>query len=78
MPLILADISFDRRYNESCRGPRCRVAERGRPGVVVEHPDRGDVPGWVIVTAITVTLAIAIGVIIVQKITDKANNINLQ
>lgn len=43
-----------------------------------EHPDRGDVPGWVIVTAITVTLAIAIGVIIVQKITDKANTINLQ
>ena len=44
-----------------------------------EHPDRGDVPGWVIVTAITVTLAIAIGVIIiVQKITNKANTINLQ
>jgi hypothetical protein len=43
-----------------------------------ENPDRGDVPGWVIVTAITVTLALAIGVIIVQKITDKANTINLQ
>lgn len=43
-----------------------------------ENPDRGDVPGWVIVTAITVTLAIAIGVIIVQKVTTKANTINLQ
>ncbi len=43
-----------------------------------QDPDRGDVPGWVIVTAITVTLALAIGIIIVTKITDKANTINLQ
>ena len=43
-----------------------------------QDPDRGDVPGWVIVTAIVVTLALAIGAIIVTKVTDKANSINLQ
>ena len=43
-----------------------------------EDPNRGDVPGWVIVTGITVTLALAIGAIIVAKITGKANTINLQ
>lgn len=43
-----------------------------------EDSDRGDVPGWVIVVAVTVVLAIAIGVIITQKVTDKANSINLQ
>ena len=43
-----------------------------------EDPDRGDVPGWVIVVAVTVVLAIAIGVIITTKVTDKANSINLQ
>lgn len=39
--------------------------------------DRGDIPGWVIVTAVVVTLAIAIGVIITNKVTTKANNIDL-
>ena len=43
-----------------------------------QDTDRGDVPGWVIVTGITVALAIAIGLIIVAKVTDKANSINLQ
>ncbi len=43
-----------------------------------QDPDRGDVPGWVIVTGITVALALAIGLIIVAKVTDKANSINLQ
>lgn len=43
-----------------------------------EDPDRGDVPGWVIVVAITVTLALAIGAIIVQKVTAKATSIDLQ
>jgi hypothetical protein len=40
--------------------------------------DRGDVPGWVVVTGITVALALAIGLIIVNKVTTKANTINLQ
>lgn len=43
-----------------------------------EEPDRGDVPQWVIVTAIGAALAIAIGAIIVKKVTDKTNTITLQ
>lgn len=42
-----------------------------------EH-DCGDVPGWVVITAIVVGLALAVGYIIVSKVIDKANTIDLQ
>jgi hypothetical protein len=49
---------------------RRRVAETPR--------DRGaSLVEWVIITAILATLALAIGVIIIQKVTAKANSINL-
>ena len=40
--------------------------------------ESGQVPEWVIITAVMVVLALAIGGIIVAKVTDKANTINLQ
>jgi hypothetical protein len=39
--------------------------------------DRGEVVPWVIIVAVTAALAIAVGAIIVAKVTSKANNINL-
>jgi len=46
------------------------------------HLARGDERGesvvqWVIIVAIVAALAIAVGAIIVSKVTTKANNINL-
>jgi hypothetical protein len=45
-----------------------RMPERGEEGSVVEK---------VILTAVFAALAIAVGAIIVAKVTDKANSINL-
>jgi hypothetical protein len=38
--------------------------------------ERGDVMQWVLVTAIGVTLAVAVGAIIITKVTEKANQIS--
>ena len=38
--------------------------------------ERGDVMQWVLVTAIGVTLAVAVGAIIISKVTEKANQIS--
>lgn len=45
---------------------------------VIRHgddPERGDVMQWVLITAIGVTLAVAVGAILIAKITAKANSI---
>jgi hypothetical protein len=39
--------------------------------------ERGEVVPWVIIVAVTAALAIAVGAIIVAKVTEKANNVNL-
>lgn len=39
--------------------------------------ERGEVVPWVIIIAVMAALAIAVGAIIVAKVTQKANNINL-
>ena len=39
--------------------------------------ERGEVVPWVIIVAVTAALAIAVGAIIVAKVTQKANNVNL-
>lgn len=49
---------------------------RGRIALT-SSDDRGEVVPWVIIVAVTAALAIAVGAIIVAKVTSKANNINL-
>ncbi len=49
---------------------------RGRIALA-QTDDRGEVVPWVIIVAVTAALAIAVGAIIVAKVTNKANNINL-
>jgi hypothetical protein len=45
---------------------------------LARHDERGEgVVQWVIIVAIVAALAIAVGAIIVAKVTAKANNINL-
>ena len=50
---------------------------RGRVEARVRHDDTGSVVEKVILTAVFAALAIAVGAIIVAKITAKANSINL-
>ena len=49
---------------------------RGRVALT-SADERGEVVPWVIIVAVTAALAIAVGAIIVAKVTDKANHINL-
>ena len=49
---------------------------RGRIALA-QSDDRGEVVPWVIIVGVTAALAIAVGAIIVAKVTSKANNINL-
>ena len=49
---------------------------RGRIALA-ETDERGEVVPWVIIVAVTAALAIAVGAIIVTKVTSKANHINL-
>jgi hypothetical protein len=49
---------------------------RGRMAMAADD-ERGEVVPWVIIVAVTAALAIAVGAIIVAKVTSKANNINL-
>lgn len=49
-----------------------------RSRVAVARSDqRGEIVPWVIIVAVTAALAIAVGAIIVDKVTTKANHINL-
>jgi hypothetical protein len=50
---------------------------RARAGSIVRLDDAGSVVETVIITAIFAALAIAVGAIIVAKITSKTNSINL-
>lgn len=50
---------------------------RARVGVAGDRDDAGSVVEKVILTAIFAALAIAVGAIIVAKVTAKANSINL-
>ncbi len=50
---------------------------RARVGVVGDRDDTGSVVEKVVLTAIFAALAIAVGAIIVAKVTAKANSINL-
>jgi len=50
---------------------------RARVGVAGDRDDSGSVVEKVILTAIFAALAIAVGAIIVAKVTAKANSINL-
>ena len=47
-----------------------------RTRVAGADSQRGDVMQWVLVTAIGVTLAVAVGAIIISKVTEKANQIS--
>ena len=47
-----------------------------RARVAGADSQRGDVMQWVLVTAIGVTLAVAVGAIIIGKVTEKANQIS--
>lgn len=49
---------------------------RGRIALT-SSDERGEVVPWVIIVAVTAALAIAVGAIIVTKVTAKANNVNL-
>ena len=49
---------------------------RGRIALA-QADDRGEIVPWVIIVAVTAALAIAVGAIIVAKVTGKANTINL-
>ncbi len=49
---------------------RERVLQNG------DDPERGDVMQWVLITAIGVSLALAVGGILIAKITAKANEIS--
>lgn len=49
---------------------------RGRIALT-SSDERGEVVPWVIIVAVTAALAIAVGAIIVAKVTQKANNVNL-
>jgi hypothetical protein len=49
---------------------------RGRVALA-QADERGEIVPWVIIVAVTAVLAIAVGAIIVAKVTSKANNINL-
>ena len=43
---------------------------------VASDPERGEVVQWVLLAAIGATMAIAVGAIILAKMTDKANQIS--
>jgi hypothetical protein len=49
---------------------------RGRIALA-QTDERGEIVPWVIIVAVTAALAIAVGAIIVDKVTTKANHINL-
>lgn len=44
---------------------------------MAKHDERGEITEKVIIIAVFAALAIAVGAIIVAKVTDKANNISL-
>lgn len=44
---------------------------------LAQTDERGEIVPWVIIVAVTAVLAIAVGAIIVDKVTTKANHINL-
>ena len=44
---------------------------------MAKHDERGEITEKVIIIAVFAALAIAVGAIIVTKVTDKANGINL-
>jgi hypothetical protein len=48
-----------------------------RERVRAEGPDRGDAIQWVILTAVGAAIAITVGTIIYNKLTNKANNIDV-
>ena len=52
------------------------VFARLRARVTGPDSQRGDVMQWVLITAIGVTLAVAVGAIIIGKVTEKANQIS--
>ncbi len=49
---------------------------RGRIALA-QTDERGEIVPWVIIVAVTAALAIAVTAIIVDKVTTKANHINL-
>jgi hypothetical protein len=49
---------------------------RGRIALA-QSDERGEIVPWVIIVAVTAALALAVGAIIVDKVTTKANHINL-
>jgi hypothetical protein len=53
------------------------MAARGRIQMTVSRDERGSVVEKVILTAVFAALAIAVGAIIVAKVTAKAHSINL-
>jgi hypothetical protein len=57
---------------------RCLLAMAHQRVVAVRSDERGEITEKVIITAIFAALAIAVGAIIVAKVTQKANSIPVQ
>lgn len=56
----------------------CALRARAKAALADENRSRGaSAIEWVIITAVTAALAIAVGVIITKLVTDKANSISV-